>query len=152
MKHIEYRDLIAGIVLASFGLFVALHAGSHYSIGQASQMGPGFFPVGLGWVLVGLGGVIALLAFRKTVQVLHPPPVSLRALIAIPAAILVFSLLVERLGLVPATVALTFIAVFAEKPFKLRRTVLLAAGLSLLSWLIFTAWLGMTLPAFTFLG
>lgn len=152
MKHIEYRDLIAGIVLAGFGLFVALYAAGHHTIGEPARMGPGFFPVALGWVLVGLGVVIAMLAFRKTVQVLHPPPVSLRALIAVPVAILVFSLLVERLGLVPATVALTFVAVFAEKPFKLRRTVLLAAGLSLLAWLIFTVWLGMTLPAFNFLG
>jgi uncharacterized membrane protein len=152
LSRIDYRDLIAGIVLASFGLFVALHAIGHYTVGEASRMGPGYFPAALGWILVVLGLVIALLAFRHTVQVLHPPPVSWRALIAVPAAILVFSLLVERLGLVPATVALTGVAVLAEKPFNPRRTILLAAGLSLISWLIFTVALGMTLPAFTFLG
>lgn len=152
MRHIEYRDLIAGIVLATFGLFIALYAVNHYAIGEPSRMGPGYFPAALGWILVALGIVVALLAFRKSVQVLHPPPVSLRALIAVPAAILIFSLLVERLGLVPATVALTGVAVFAEKPFNPRRTVLLAAGLALISWLIFSVGLGMTLPAFTFLG
>lgn len=152
MRHIETRDLIAGGVLAAFGVFVALYAAHHYEVGEPSRMGPGFFPVALGWLLAGLGVVIALMSLRKTVQVLHPPPVSLRALLAIAAAILVFSLLVERLGLVPATVALTFVAVFAERPVRWRRTLLLAGGLSLLSWLVFTVGLGMTLPAFTVAG
>jgi hypothetical protein len=152
VRHIEIRDLIAGGVLAAFGVFVALYATHHYDIGTPSSMGPGFFPVALGWLLAGLGAVIALMSLRKTVQVLHPPPVSLRALLAIAAAILVFSLLVERLGLVPATVALTFVAVFAERPVRWRRTLLLAGGLSLLSWLVFTVGLGMTLPAFAFAG
>lgn len=152
MRHIEYRDLVAGIILSAFGLSVALYAASHYQVGAPSRMGPGFFPVALGWTLTGLGGVIALMSLRKTVQVLHPPPFALRALIAVPAAILVFSLLVEPLGLVPAAVALTCVAVFAEKPVRLRRTLLLGASLALISWLIFTVGLGMTLPAFAFLG
>ncbi len=151
MRQIEYRDLIAGVLLASLGLFVALYAASHYTVGQASRMGPGFFPVALGWVLVGLGIIIALLSFRKAVHVLQPPAFALRALIAVPTAILVFSLLVNRLGLVPATMALTFIAVAAEHPYHLRRTAILAICLSLIAWLIFTVGLSMTLPAFTFL-
>lgn len=152
MRHIEYRDLVAGIVLAALGLFVALYAGSHYTVGQASRMGPGFFPVALGWVLVVLGAIIAVLAFRKGVHALTPPPFALRPLIAVPAAILAFSLLVNRLGLVPATIALTFIAVAAETPYKWKRTAILALSLSLIAWLIFTVGLSMTLPAFTFLG
>jgi hypothetical protein len=133
-------------------VFVALYAAQHYEVGSPSSMGPGFFPVALGWLLAGLGIIIALLSLRKTVQVLQPPPVSLRALLAISGAILVFSLLVERLGLVPATVALTGVAVFAERPIRWRRTVGLAAGLSLLAWLIFTVGLGMRLPAFALGG
>jgi hypothetical protein len=148
VRHLEIRDLIAGAVLAAFGLFVALYAAHHYEIGSPASMGPGFFPVALGWLLAGLGIVIALMSLRKTVQVLQPPPFSWRALLAIAAAILVFSLLVERLGLVPATVALTGVAVFAERPVRWRRTLMLAGGLSLLSWLVFTVALGMTLPAF----
>lgn len=152
MKNIEHRDLAAGALLCACGLFVALYASSNYTIGDAGSMGPGYFPMVLGWVLAGLGVIIALLAFRKTVQVLHPPAFRLRPILAILASILVFSLLVERLGLVPATVALTAVAVFAERPFRLKRSLLLAAGLSLISWLIFTVALSMSLPAFNFGG
>lgn len=152
MRHIGYRDLVAGAVMMVLGLFVALYAGSHYEIGRPAHMGPGFFPVVLGWVLAGLGLVIALFAFRKTVHTLHPPLFALRAITAVSIAILVFSLLLEWLGLVPATVALTFVVVFAERPLQLGRTLLLAISLALISWLIFTVGLQMTLPAFAFLG
>jgi hypothetical protein len=152
MRHIEYRDLVAGTLLLALGLFVALYAAGHYRIGDPAHMGPGFFPVAMGCTLAALGVVIVLFAFRKTLHALQPPPFALRPLIAVPAAILAFSLLIERLGLVPATVVLTSIAALAERPFQLRRTVVLAAGLALISWLIFTLALQMSLPAFTFLG
>jgi hypothetical protein len=152
MKHIDTRDLTAGALMVALGLFVALYARGHYKVGELDRMGPGFFPMLLGWLLVGLGVIIALLAFRKTVHILKPPPLAWRALVAILAAILVFSLLVERLGLVPAALAMTFTAVFAERPIRWRRTVLLGCGLALISWLIFSVGLKMTLPAFTFLG
>lgn len=150
MRHIDVRDLIAGVLLAALGLFTALYAAGHYKIGDVARMGPGFFPMLLGWVLVGLGLLITLLAFRKTVHLLKPPPLALRAMLAVSAAVLVFSLLVERLGLVPATIVLTLIAVAAERPYRLRRTLVLAACLALIAWLIFSVALNMTLPAFAF--
>ncbi|MEO8279959.1 MAG: tripartite tricarboxylate transporter TctB family protein [Ideonella sp.] len=152
MRHIEYRDLTAGVLLGGVGLFTALYGASHYTIGDPARMGPGFFPVMLGGVLVVLGVIIVLLAFRKTVHALHPPPFALRALLAVSLSILVFSLLVNSLGLVPATIAMTFVAVAAETPYKLRRTAILSVSLALIAWLIFTVALSMTLPAFTFLG
>jgi len=151
MNHIDVRDLIGGALLIAFGAFVALYAGHEYMVGQPARMGPGFFPVALGWILVGLGVIITLLAFRKTVHVLQPPPFTLRGLVAVLAAIVAFAVLVTPAGLVPATIALTFIAALAEQKFRLRRTALLAASLSLLAWLIFTVGLQMTLPAFAFL-
>ena len=152
MNHVDVRDLIGGTLMMVFGVFVALYAGHEYTVGQPARMGPGFFPVTLGWILTGLGVIIALLAFRRTVHVLQPPPFTLRGLLAVLAAIAAFGLLVTSAGLVPATIALTFIAAFAERKFRLRRTVLLAASLCVLAWLIFTVGLQMTLPAFAFLG
>ncbi|MEZ5738507.1 MAG: tripartite tricarboxylate transporter TctB family protein [Burkholderiaceae bacterium] len=152
MRHIDYRDLAAGVLLLALGLFVALYAGAHYRVGEAARMGPGFFPAALGWVLAALGLAIGLLAFRKSVQALQPPRFAWRPLLAILAAILAFGLVVERLGLVPAAVALTGVAVFAEKPLRWRRTFWLAVGLSLLCWLIFSVALQMSLPAFRLPG
>jgi len=147
MKHIEMRDLTAGLLLASLGIFVVVYARSHYTVGKAVNMGPGYFPMMLGWVLAALGVVIAILAFRKTIHALHPPKLEIAPLLAVLAAIAAFGLLVQRFGLVPGTLALTFLAALAERPYRLGRTIALAVALALMSWLIFTIGLQMTLPA-----
>jgi hypothetical protein len=151
MHHLDIRDLIGGTLLIALGVFVASYAGHAYEIGVPGRMGPGFFPVGLGVILAGLGLIIMLLAFRRTVHVLQPPRLSLRALVAVPAAIAAFALLVGTAGLVPATIAVTFIAACAERSIRLRRTLLLAVSLSGLVWLIFTVGLQLNLPAFAFI-
>ncbi|HEY9095435.1 MAG TPA: tripartite tricarboxylate transporter TctB family protein [Hydrogenophaga sp.] len=151
MKHIEIRDLVAGALMVAVGLFIAAYAGTHYKIGTPSRMGPGFFPVALGLILAGLGVIIALLAFSKSLHALTPPTFALRSVLAIPIAILVFAFLVERAGLIPAALALTFVAAIADKSLKFRRTLLLGIALALISWLVFSVGLQMTLPAFAFL-
>lgn len=152
MKHLDVRELVAGVVLMSFGLFVALYAGAHYEVGHASHMGPGYFPVALGCLLALLGLVVAALAFRKAVHVLHPPLFAWRPLIAISAAVVAFALLVVPFGLVPATFVLAVLAALAEGRFLWRRTVLLGISLGVIAWLIFTVGLQMSLPAFSLPG
>ena len=148
MERIDTRDLIAGLTLAALGAFVAWYASDHYAIGRVSRMGPGFAPVALGCVLAGLGTIIALLALRKAIPTADQLPFEWRPLLAVLTAVLVFSGLVERLGLVPATVALVMLAALAEKPYKPKRTLLLGLCVSALAWLIFSVGLQMTLPAF----
>ncbi len=152
MKHIDVRDLTAGLSLVAIGTTAALYAGSHYQVGSPAQMGPGFFPVALGWILAALGVIIGLLAFRRTLHTLNPPPFALRPLLAVLMAVFVFTQLVERAGLVPATWLLVLVAALAERPYRWGRTLLLAVILSFLVWLVFTVALQMTLPAFVFRG
>ena len=150
LKQIDTRDFIAGAALIAVGLFVALYASSHYTVGDPARMGPGFFPTALGWILAGLGVLIVLLSFRKTVHAFEPPPFALRPFLAVLLAIGVFSALVDRVGLVPTALVMTVIAAFANSEFNLLRALVLGAFLALLSWLIFSVGLQMTLPAFAF--
>ncbi|MGB6054847.1 MAG: tripartite tricarboxylate transporter TctB family protein [Burkholderiaceae bacterium] len=152
MKRIDRRDFAAGLALVAFGTFVALYASSHYQIGQASRMGPGYFPTALGWVLAGLGVIIMLFSFRKTVHALTPPPFAARPLVAVLVAVWVFAVLINRVGLIPTAFACVVIAALAGNTFKLKSALLLGVFLAVLSWLIFTFGLQMTLPAFTFQG
>ncbi len=152
MKHVDARDLIGGLMLVVFGIGIAWYAAIHYTVGEPARMGPGFFPVALGWTLAGLGLIVALLAFKPSLHHSAPPKFRPRPFIAILLSVAVFALTVGRLGLVPATVLLTLIAVFAEPVIHWRRTLLLAISLALLAWLVFTVGLQMTLPAFTFWG
>ena len=149
MRHFDVRDFIAGALLIAVGIFVAVYAGTHYRVGAPGNMGPGFFPVALGCTLAGLGLIVLLLSFRLSAHAWDVPSIAWRSLLSILASVAVFSLIVERFGLVPATVALTLVAALAEPRFRGRRTLMLGAALSLLSWLIFTVGLQMSLPAFS---
>lgn len=150
MKNIDYRDLIAGALLSGFGMSIALNAAHNYEVGTPSAMGPGFFPMMLGWILAGVGGLIILFALINTKHLVKPPPLAVRSLLSILAGIAAFSLLIERTGLVPATGALILIVMFADRPYKLKRAAILAAGLALVSWLIFIQGLDMQVPPFAF--
>ena len=152
IKRVDTRDFIAGVGLLAVGLFVALYASSHYRVGDPARMGPGFFPTLLGWILAGLGALVVLLSFRATVHAFEPPPFAWRPFLAVLLAILAFSLLIERLGLVPTALVMTVIAAFANDNFRIVRALLLGVFLAALSWLIFTVGLQMTLPAFSFWG
>ncbi len=148
MRRVDFRDLTGGLFLLAIGLFVAMYGRSHYPLGQPAHMDAGFFPVLMGWILATLGGVIALFAFRNVTHSIEPPPFKPRALAAIMVSVLVFSQLIERVGLAPGTVALVIIAAAAESPYRLKRTIVLAVALAVIAWLIFIVGLQMQLSAF----
>lgn len=150
MKSFDKQDMISGMVLGGFGLFIAIYAAQHYEIGTTAAMGPGYFPVALGSILTVLGLIIMLLSIRRVPTEIWQVPFTLRPLLAVLAAVLVFAVLILKLGLVPSTVALTLVAALAEPKFRFQRTILLGIGLALLSWLIFRLGLKMPLPAFVF--
>lgn len=144
----DIRDLIAGIAMLVMGLFVALYAASNYQVGTAARMGPGYFPSMLGWILAGLGLVIALLSLRKTIHILTPPPFTPRPFLAVMAAVALFALLISRIGLIPTTIVIVVVTASGSNSFQLRRALVLAVSLSVIAWLIFSLGLQMTLPAF----
>lgn len=152
MTRIDIREFISGVALIAIGLFVALYAANNYRVGTLARMGAGFFPTALGWTLSGLGIVIVLLSLRRRNHILTPPPFAIRPLLAVIVAVAVFSVLVERTGLIPATLISTVIVSMADSGFTIRRALWLGASLSVLSWLVFKVGLQMPLPAFVLWG
>jgi hypothetical protein len=139
------KDVLAGLLFAGFGLFFAVGALS-YPIGSAARMGPGFFPLLAGVVLVALGVLTAV----KPVEVdgddsaLTRPDV--RALVLIPLAIMVFGLTVRGLGLVPSLLVTVLIAASASRQARPFGALLLAVALTVISILIFVVALRLNLP------
>lgn len=150
MKNLDIREFISGFILIGLGLFVALYASANYDAGSVRSMGPGFFPILLGWVLAGLGVIVALTSLRSAVHELTPPQFQPRALLAVLGAVFAFSVLIGFVGLVPTTVVMVVIAATANRKFRIGPALILGLCLSLLVWLIFTIGLGMNLPAFEF--
>jgi len=52
------KDFWAGLMFISFGLFTVVWSLTHYQMGTAVRMGPGYFPVMLGGLLAVLGAAV----------------------------------------------------------------------------------------------
>jgi hypothetical protein len=139
------RDSITGAIFISFGA-AALWIGSSYSLGSGYRIGPGFMVSLLGWPIVIIGAIVSLRGWwsagvtRDDPLVWHWRPVSFILL-----AILLFGLLIDRIGLVGTTMLCILVAGCAERPARLLETALLAVGLTVAVVAIFIYGLGLPL-------
>ena len=136
------RDFWAGLMFVGFGLFFMTWALSHYQMGTAVRMGPAYFPTLLGGLLAFLGFIVLIEAFT-----LDGPPVakmSMRPLILISGACVVYGYMMKPLGLVVATGLLVFISAFGGHEFKWKEVTILYVLLIVFSVLVFVK--GLTLP------
>jgi Tripartite tricarboxylate transporter TctB family len=125
------------IALGSLGLWLA----SELPAGRAAAMGPGYVPRGLALLILLMGcgmGVRAALAARQPF-----PPVALRPLLLIGAAVALFGLLLPRVGLALTSLAVVLCAGFAATDVRLRENGLLALGLSAFAVALFVLGLGL---------
>lgn len=130
-------------VAASIIVFGAVMAyfGSAYGIGSLSDMGAGYFPVLLGFVAIFFG----ILTFIEVRRADSPPPrLPWRAFASVFSAILVWALLVERIGLFPSSVLLVIIGSLGRRTIKVRSMIVTALLVSAASVLIFIE--GFSLP------
>jgi len=128
------KDFWAGIMFLSFA-GVAVLAARGYSMGTAGRMGPGYFPMALGIVLGLIGLVIivrSLIAGSGAIGVLQ-----LRPLLVLAGAVVLFGLLIERLGLVITLLAVIAVSALASRESRPLETAVLAASLAAFSVGIF---------------
>ena len=150
------KDFVSGLMFTTTGAAFAWNSALFYDIGSASQMGPGYFPLVLGLVLVLLGGFIMFFSL-----VVETPDggvigeVAWRPLVCILAANLLFGALLGGMpsiglpsfGLVVAIFALTSVALLADATsFNLRRVVVLSSILAGGSYVVFIYLLNLQLP------
>jgi hypothetical protein len=140
------QDFGAAIVFLAIGLAGA-YFGSELRFGTAGNMGPGFFPVILSWIIVAIGVVVGIKAV--TIEGPRMEPVQLRPILVIISAILIFGYLIDKLGLAITAALLTVLAAFARRwrEVSLLETILLAAGLALFSVALFVYALTQPFPA-----
>jgi len=136
------KDFLSGLMFIAFGL-VALYFGRHLAIGTAVRMGPGYIPRALALILLGLGGLICVLALVTGSEAVEAPrwkPITL-----VTIGIVCFALLFESAGLLPALVVLVAISSFAGEEFKLGEVLLNMAVLAVLCVIVFKFGLGMNI-------
>ena len=139
-------DILAGSIFIAIGLFFALTA-TTYEIGTPFRMGPGFFPLILGGVLVLLGVLIVASGFvaeREEEMGTFP----WRGIVLIPVAFIFFGLAIRGLGLVPTLFIATLLASLSSERISIVIALAIAVGLTVLSVLIFVVALQLHLSLF----
>jgi hypothetical protein len=142
MKIKSQKDFWAGVMFIGFGGFAMAWSLTHYQMGTAVRMGPGYFPTMLGGLLVALGLMVLLTSFAMAGP--RVPKFHFRPLILISLGCVAYGYLMKPLGLVLATAALVFIAAFGGHEFKWKEVSILYVILVIFSVLVFVK--GLTLP------
>jgi len=144
LRRIDVKEVAFGLFLIALAL-VAFAATARLSVGTAADMGPGFVPRALAWVILGFGATFCVTgALARTLKAIEPLPApAWRPLIAILAAIAVFAVLFSTLGLMAACVGSVLVAGTATGPVRWGRLVLLGPALAAFSALLFVKGLGL---------
>jgi putative tricarboxylic transport membrane protein len=137
-------DILAGLIFVGFGLAFAI-ASLRYELGRPLRMGPGYFPLVLGGILVLLGLLITGKGFVAGAEE-RLGGVPWRALLLIVVAVLFFGLTVRGLGLIPTTAVTALLTALASYRTGILAAVAIAAGLTVLCVLIFVLALQLRLP------
>jgi hypothetical protein len=143
-------DHAIGILFAGVG-GIAVYLGTDYGFGSLSEMGPGALPVLLGAVLFIFGAALlvqATVASEGAASIAMIPQQEIRPFLAVLAALLAFSLLIERVGLLPSVAALIGIGWLADKRGRLRELPVLA--LFILAIIIAIFYVGLGIPFYLF--
>jgi putative tricarboxylic transport membrane protein len=142
------KDHIGGALVALLGI-ATIWGGQRYNVGSLSHMGPGFFPVALGCILLLCGGAIAV-----TAALPHDPkddenlPPEWRGWFCIVASLVAFAVIGHYGGLVPATFAIVFISALGDRKNSLLNALILAAVILAMCLLVFVWGLQITFPLF----
>ena len=142
------RDVLAGlmfIAIAALGLWLS----RAYPVGTALRMSTGYMPRLLCWLLMGLGAVVAIQGLTRRDE----PGAdgdgaagSMGPVLIVPVSLVAFGIGLEWLGLVVSVMALILIASLAGRGQRPLETLIAAAVLATLSWLIFIVGLGLSMP------
>jgi len=156
MKIGHPKDFWCGVLFAIIGLVFAVIARGvpglpfmpGYTMGTPARMGPGFFPFWLGMILVGLGVLIAVIAFRHAeageeaqLEKFHWGPI-----LYVLIAIVLFGVLLKPIGMLLSGMVLIVGASLGSHEFKWREILGLGVFLVIFTALVFVVGLKLPIP------
>lgn len=136
-----------GLTFMVVGAVVVLYAWD-YPFGTTLRMGPGYFPVVLGFIMMVFGLAIMLQGLHKPERIQGRP--SIRALLILPLSLVIFGVLMEFAGFFPALVALIFVSAAAGREFRFKEVLILSGVMVGMSWIIFIWGLDLPYPMIKF--
>lgn len=127
------------------GLFFAIMA-TNYPMGTAAKMGAGYFPFYLGILMFLLGLLVAVKAFGAKAAIESIPKFNWRIMAQITGAVVLYGLLLPRMGFLVAIVVLVFVAASASREFTWKGTAINAAFLVTFTYSVFVLGLKLQFP------
>ncbi|GLS29449.1 Tripartite tricarboxylate transporter TctB family protein [Mesorhizobium albiziae] len=142
---IDTTNGLCGAIFIALGLFFAYQSLT-LEVGTAFRMGPGYFPLLLGLILVLLGIIVLIQATRVEGEPIGP--IAWRGMLFILPAPIFFGLTVRGLGFLPSIFLTALIASFASTKMKPLAAVALSASVTLFSYAVFSKGLGLPFQTF----
>jgi hypothetical protein len=129
------QDFFAGLMFIAFGVVAVVISLQNYPLGRSFNMGPGYFPLLLGGILTVFGVYVMLRGLLTGAKI--EGVWGIRPLVLVTLGIVAFGFLMERMGMVPALVALFFVSALGGREFKAKEVLILTAIMTAMSWGIF---------------
>jgi hypothetical protein len=140
------KDFWSGLMFIAIGVAFAWGA-TEYDFGSPVRPGPAYFPFGLGILMALLGALVlfnALTAETADGEPIGPWPFKQGALIL--GAVILFGLLLPRLGIALTLPLLIGVSSLASGEFHWREVLVNSLVLTLGSWAVFVKGLGLIIP------
>jgi len=135
------KDFFAGLLFIAFGA-LAVAIGRGYPLGSAARMGPGYFPVLVGSLLLLIGIVVAARGLSAKGEGVGR--LAIKPLVLVLGAVLLFAATIEKLGLAVAILGVVVVGYLANTRRRPVELIVLALVLTAASVLIF--YYGLKLP------
>jgi hypothetical protein len=147
LKVTNKRNLFGGLIITAFGL-VGVIEGYRLGTGSLTKMGPGYVPIALGFILLGLGIVMAASQGEDQKSEIEWETPEWRGWACIIAGVAAFIVLGQYAGLVPAAFFSVFISALGDRTATLKGAILLAIGTTVFGVVLFHYLLSISIPLF----
>jgi hypothetical protein len=143
-RYLRSADVQSGLVFIALAI-LTLWLSRGLRMGVAMRMGPGYLPTMLAYFLIAFGLLTLFLGMRNP----EPPTERwyLRPLTAVLAALVVFALGIDALGLFATTALVVLVASVATPDSRPLEVVAIALGLAAFSTALFVKALSLPIPA-----
>lgn len=139
----DMPDILAGALMVFLGA-LGLWAGRNLTYGSPAMMGPGFLPLSLAWLLVGIGAFVLLNGLRRPHMVIGD--LNVRPLIILVVAIGGFAFGAQTFGFVLSAAFLLVVGSMADPEHRWNEVIISTVVLVAFGTGVFIYGLGVQMP------
>jgi hypothetical protein len=149
LKIRNQRDFGAGVMYMLIGLFFAGVA-TKYQYGTAAKMGPGYFPFWLGMLMAAMGLLVLIRSMGAKATIEAIPKFNFKVIGLITGSIILYGILLPKMGFIVAVLVLVMIASSASKEFSWKVALINAVVLIAFTYSVFVIGLKLQFPLLPF--